>query len=115
MLAILQLCRTCLSSHPGGACPVPQCKAVAHTKDYKPATQTAQVSCDGSSNEEDEHLNLIFQAALAVENIQRLLGGDKGGGEEEEETVEKNTLAISSEIFECYALWAVVFSECLEA
>jgi len=65
-----QLCPACLTSWPGGGCPVSKCKAFAHSKDYKPATQTAQ-------------------AALAVENIQRLLGGgvDSGGGEEEETVV----------------------------
>ena len=40
---LLQLCSGCLSSHPGGVCPVPQCEEVAFTKDYKPATQTAEV------------------------------------------------------------------------
>jgi len=60
-----QLCSVCLSSHPGGVCPVPQCEEVAYTKDYKPATQTAE-------------------AALAAENIQRLLGGSRGPAVEKE-------------------------------
>jgi len=60
-----QLCSGCLSAHPGGVCPVPQCEEVAYTKDYKPATQTAE-------------------AALAAENIQRLLGGSRGPAVEKE-------------------------------
>jgi len=60
-----QLCSSCLSSHPDGVCPVPQCEEVAYTKDYKPSTQTAE-------------------AALAAENIQRLLGGRRGPADENE-------------------------------
>ena len=45
---LLQLCSGCLSSHPGGVCPVPQCEEVAFTKDYKPATQTAEVFSERS-------------------------------------------------------------------
>ena len=53
------MCPGCTSSHPGGACPVPGCGAPAHTREYRKNTEQTQ-------------------AALCVENIQRLLGGGRG-------------------------------------